>query len=236
MTGGSRGIGRAIVERLASDGASVVVGYRSGEAEAAAVVADVVAIGGVAHAVRADVSDVGEIRELFARAEELLGGLDIVVLNAGIADGGLIADQSEVGYDAIMNVNAKGTFFGLQEAARRVTDGGRIVTISSVNSAIPEPGAAVYSASKAAIEQFSVIASKELGSRRISVNVVSPGATDTEMLRTVNTAEDLESYANLSPFGRLGDPSEVAAVVAFLVGPDGGWVTGQNVRASGGIP
>jgi 3-oxoacyl-[acyl-carrier protein] reductase len=161
--------------------------------------------------------------------------LDIVVLNAGIADGGLIAEQGEDVYDDVMAVNARGTFFALQEAARRVRSGGSIVAISSINTVLPEQGAAVYSASKAAVEQFAYVAAKELGPRRINVNVVSPGATDTDLLRDVNPPEFLDAMVNLTALGRLGEPADIARVVSFLVGPDGQWMTGQNLRADGGV-
>jgi len=235
VTGGSRGIGRAVVERLAWDGAAVVFSFRGNASAAAEVERAVVGAGGSVHSRQAELGDVTGVRALFSEAERVLGGLDIVVLSAGVADGDLIAQETEEVYDRVMAVNAKSTFFGLQESARRLSDGGRIVTLSSVNTVLAEPGAAVYSASKAAIEQFSIIASKELGPRGIAVNVVSPGATDTDMLREENSAADVAAMAAMSPLGRLGEPADVADVIAFLVGPDGGWMTGQNLRASGGL-
>lgn len=235
VTGGSRGIGRAIVERLARDGAAVMFSYVDNAAAADAVSATVSAAGGRAEPVRSDASDITAIRQLFERAEHDLGGIDIVVLNAGIVEVGLIADHDVDVYDRIMAVNARGTFFALQQAARRLRTGGRIVTISSGNTVVREAGAAVYSASKAALEQFTYVVAKELGGRGITANVVSPGATDTDMLRGVNTEEYLQQIAGMAALGRLGRPDEVADVVAFLVGPDGRWVTGQNVHADGGI-
>jgi 3-oxoacyl-[acyl-carrier protein] reductase len=235
VTGGSRGIGRAVVEQLARHGAAVMFSYAQDEPAASDVARTVAEAGGRALPARSDAADISAIRELFARADREFGGLDIVVLNAGVADGGLIAEQDAEVYDRIMAVNARGTFFGLQEAARRVRAGGSIVAISSINTVLREQGAAVYSASKAAVEQFAYIAAKELGPRGITVNVVSPGATDTDMLRGVNPPEFLDEIVKLSALGRLGQPDDVARVVAFLVGPTGQWITGQNLRADGGV-
>lgn len=235
VTGGSRGIGRAVVERLARDGAAVVFSYASDKAAATEVESAVEAMGCTVTAVRAELADVRQVRALFEQAEEMLGGLDIAVLNAAVSAGGTVAELDEATYDRVMDVNAKGTFFALQEAARRLRDGGSIVTVSSVNTVLPVPGNAVYSASKAAVEQFTAVAAKELGPRRITVNSVSPGATDTAMLRRANPPEALQTMAKMSPFDRLGHPTDVAAVIAFLVGPDGRWLTGQNLHASGGL-
>lgn len=235
VTGGSRGIGRAVVERLARDGAQVAFSYASDAAAAAKVVAGVGAAGGVAHSVRTDLGEPAQVRALFATAEQELGGLDIAVLNAAVTAGGTIAELDEATYDRVMNTNAKGTFVALQEAARQLRDGGRIITVSSVNTSFAVPGNAVYSASKAAVEQFTAVAAKELGTRQITVNTVSPGATDTTMLRGANPPEVLEQAAAMSPLGRLGQPEDVADVIAFLAGPDGRWMTGQNLHASGGL-
>ena len=235
VTGGSRGIGRAVVERLARDGAAVMFSFAEDAAAAAAVSARVTADGGRAEPVRSDASDITAIDHLFDRAQRDLGGLDIVVLNAGVAAAALISDHEVDVYDRIMAVNARGTFFALQQAARRLRTGGRIVTISSINTVFREAGAAAYTASKAAVEQFTYVAAKELGARGITANVVSPGATDTDMLRSVNTEEFLEEIAGMAALRRLGTPDEVADVVAFLVGPDGRWMTGQNLRADGGV-
>ncbi len=235
VTGGSRGIGRAIVERLARDGAAVMFSFAEDAAAAAAVSATVSAAGGRAEPVRSDASDITAIRQLFEQAERDLGGIDIVVLNAGIAVAGLIADHEVDVYDRVMAVNARGTFFALQQAAQRLRTGGRIVTISSINTVFREAGAAAYTASKAAVEQFTYVAAKELGVRGITANVVSPGATDTDMLHAVNTEEFIQEVADMAALRRLGTPDEVVDVVAFLVGPDGRWMTGQNLRADGGV-
>jgi 3-oxoacyl-[acyl-carrier protein] reductase len=226
VTGGSRGIGRAIVERLARDGANVVFGYRDRDAEAHAVEAAVP----TAHAVRSDLAEPGAVAALFEQAEKHLDGLDILVLNAA-APFALtpIAEVTEDEYDRIMTVNAN------QYAARHMRDGGRIIAISTMNTTAAAPGASLYIGSKGALEQFSKVAARELGGRGITVNSVSPGATDTELLRANTPPEALEALLTWTPLGRLGQPADVADVVAFLAGPDGRWLTGQNLHASGGF-
>ncbi|MGH9212575.1 MAG: glucose 1-dehydrogenase [Acidimicrobiales bacterium] len=236
VTGGSRGIGRAIVERLAEDGATVVFSYCQDAAAAAHVSKSVEEAGGRATAVQADISRPDDVRRLFAEADSLLGGLDIVVNNAGTVAVGTLADASEEAFDTVMDANVRGTFFALQEAARRLNHAGRIVNVSSVNTVLPVPGNALYSASKAAVEQFSAVAAKELGERQITVNTVSPGATDTDMLRGANPPEALERIPGMTPLGRLGEPRDIADVVAFLASDDARWITGQNLRVSGGLP
>ena len=134
-----------------------------------------------------------------------------------------------------MQINLRAVFEALREAARRMPDGGRIVNVSTVNTVLPGPGIALYAASKGAVEQLTVIAAHEFGDRDITVNTVSPGATDTDMLREHNSPAGRETMRGMSPLGRLGQPEDVADVIAFLVGPDGRWMTAQNLRAGGGI-
>jgi 3-oxoacyl-[acyl-carrier protein] reductase len=229
VTGGSRGIGRAIVKRFVAEGASVLFTYRVDEVAAKQVA------GERATPVRVDLAEPDDLDRLYAVADETFDGLDIVVNNAAVAGVALIVDVTDEDYDHAMAVNAKATFRSIQHAARRVRDGGRIINVSTPNTRFASPGNAVYSASKAAVEQFSVIAARELGGRGITVNIVTPGATDTDMLRANNTPKGLEVMRAMSPLGRLGTPDDVAAVVAFLAGPDGGWITGQNINASGGV-
>jgi 3-oxoacyl-[acyl-carrier protein] reductase len=236
VIGGSRGIGRAIVRRLARDGASVVFNYAESEAAAVEVVHAVGEEGGRAHAVRADLGDSDAAQRLMEAAEEHLGALDILVNNAAANfSPAALADTGEDVYDRVMAVNARSPFLTIRYAARNMRDGGRIVNISTLNTVRPTRGIAPYVASKGALEQLTQVAAIELGPRGITVNTVSPGATDTDLLHSVNTEEALSAIVGVTPLGRLGQPADVADVVAFLAGPDGRWVTGQNLRATGGI-
>jgi 3-oxoacyl-[acyl-carrier protein] reductase len=227
VTGGSRGIGRAVVERLTADGARVVFTYHSAEAEAASLTA---ATG--AEAVRCDQADLGTLPAIF---EPVRDGLDILVNNAGIAFARPLAEITFEDFDRVLTINTKFPAFAMQAAIPLLRDGGRIINLSSINTALPAPGGALYSASKAALEQITKVTARELGPRRITVNTVSPGATDTDMLRSVNTPEGLERAAGMTALQRLGTPPDIAAVIAFLAGPDSAWMTGQNLHAGGGF-
>ncbi len=235
VTGGSRGIGRAVVQRLARDGATVTFDYRADHRAAEEVVAGVTAAGGRATAVQADLAEPGAAARLWDAAEAFAGPVDILVNNAAIAGLGKLVELSDEDYERVMQVNLRPVFDALREAARRMPDGGRIVNVSTVNTVMPGPGISLYAASKGAVEQLTVIAAHELDGRGITVNTVSPGPTDTDLLRGVNSPEDIEMVREMSPLGRLGQPEDVADVIGFLVGPDGRWMTAQNLRAGGGI-
>ena len=235
VTGGSRGIGRAIVKRLAADGASVVFSYLSNKDAADGVVSEVTAVGGRAFAVQADQGSLDDLQLLTAQAEGRLDGLDIVVINAAGGAGGAIDTVTEDGYDRYMAVHAKGPFFLIQYAGRALRDGGRIISISTVNTRLRPPGASLYTGAKGALENFTVVAALEFGGRGITANVVSPGATDTEMLRAANPGDTFEETVAHTALKRLGQPEDIADVVALLAGPDSGWITGQNLEASGGL-
>ncbi len=235
VTGGSRGIGRAVVERLARDGATVTFCYRADEGAAEQVLASVTAAGGRARAVQADLAEPGAAARLWDAAEAFAAPLNILVNNAGIGVVRPLAELSDEDYERVMQVNVRAVFEALREASRRMPDGGRIVNVSTVNTVLPAPGISLYAASKGAVEQLTIIAAHELGERGITVNTVSPGATDTDMLSDHNSPEGKEMMREMSPLGRLGQPEDVADVIAFLVGPDGRWMTAQNLRAGGGI-
>ncbi len=228
VTGASRGIGRAIAERLAAEGARVVVNYSNSAAAAEALAAR---IGGIA--VRADVSQKQEVVEMFERAEGALGGLDIVVNNAGVALMKPLADFSDEEFERVFAVNARGAFYCCREAARRLRQDGRIVNISTGATVGGTAGGAVYCASKASVEQFTRALARELAPRRITVNTVSPGFTETDMFASLPHLADLAP--KLTPLGRAGKPEEVAAVVAWLCSEDARWITGQNIQAGGGL-
>jgi 3-oxoacyl-[acyl-carrier protein] reductase len=232
VTGASRGIGRAIARRLAQDGARLVVNYAKSADEAKKVVAEIESKDGEATAIHADVSKVADIRRLFEESLDHYGRLDIVVANAGIFLARPLADVTEQEFDDIFNLNAKGAFFTLQEAARRVADGGRIVAISTSGTKLRFPGGAAYLGAKGAIEQFTKALAMELGPRGVAVNTVSPGFTDTDML---DTEEQRQMGIQMSPLGRLGTAQDIADAVAFMVSDQGRWITGDNVQVGGGV-
>lgn len=231
ITGGSRGIGRAIAERLAADGATVVVNYARNKESAQEVVSGIVAKGGKALAVQADVSNHAQIRRLFSDAEKAVGPLDIVVANAGVHIEKPLIENTEADYNYVFDINTKGVFFILQEAAGRVRPGGRIIVVSTGGTKMHSPNMSLYLGSKGAIEQFARSLAMELGPRNVTVNILSPGFTDTDML-----PEQYRAYgASLSPFNRVGTPQEVADVSAFLASDASRWITGENIQAGGGV-
>ncbi|WP_165235921.1 SDR family oxidoreductase [Aquisphaera insulae] len=235
VTGSSRGIGRAIAVRLARDGAAVVVNYAGNAAAAGAVAEEIQGTGGRAVAVKADVAVVAEVGRLFDEAIGHFGKVDILVNNAGVILYKRLVDVTEAEFDRLFAINVKGTFFCCQQAARRLADGGRIVNFSSSTTALMLPTYSAYVATKGAVEQLSHVLAKEVGARGITVNVVSPGPTDTELFNEGKTEEDRKRLAQMAAFGRLGRPEDIADVVAFLASDEARWISGQNVRANGGL-
>ena len=233
ITGASSGIGRGIAERLAQEGVAVIVNYGTSADKAQSVVRTIETRGGKAAAVQADISKVADIRRLFQEALRHFGRIDIVIANAGMFNQKPLMETTEEEYDSMMGLNTKGTFFTLQEAGRHLQNGGRIIFISSGATAMSFPGAAVYKGSKAAGEQFVATLAKELGGRQITVNTVSPGFTETDMLPKDEAFR--KTGMEMSPLGRLGQPGDIANVVRFLVSEEGGWITGHNIQAGGGI-
>ena len=232
VTGASRGIGRGIAERLAKDGATIVVNYTKSAGEAEKVVSGIKGQGGNAMAVQADVSKVEDIRRLFQETKKVYGRLDILVNNAGIFWAKPILETTEEEYDQMFAVNAKGQFFALQEAAKHMAEGGRIVNISTGGTKRAFPGISAYGGSKSALEFFTKVAAMELGPKHITVNTVSPGYTETDML---SDPQFRTTGIQASPLGRLGTPADIAKVVAFIVSDDGGWITGDTIQAGGGV-
>src|SRR4051812_44072553 len=235
VTGASRGIGRAIALRLARDGAAVVVNYAGNAAAAGEVVAEVETAGGRALAVQADVSRVADVVRLFDQTVERFGRVDVLVNNAGVILYKLLIDTTEAEFDRLFATNVKGTYFACQQAAKRMADGGRIVNFSSSTTALMLPTYSAYVATKGAVEQLSHVLAKELGPRGITVNVVSPGPTDTELFGEGKSEDDKRRFAQMAALGRLGQPQDIADVVAFLASDEARWVTGQNIRANGGL-
>lgn len=235
VTGASRGIGAAIVRRLAADGFAVTVNFAGSEQEAAAQVARIGAAGGRAIAVRADVSRPEDVRSLFDKAEQAFGGVDVLVNNAGIMQLATIAESDDAFFERHIAVNVKGAFNGMREAARRLRTGGRVINLSSSVVGLYQPTYGVYAATKAAVEAMTHVLANEMRGRNITVNVVAPGPTATDLFLHGKPHEVVDRLTKLAPLERLGQPEDIAAVVAFLAGPDGAWVNGQVLRANGGI-
>ncbi|HTJ93171.1 MAG TPA: SDR family oxidoreductase [Pararobbsia sp.] len=236
VTGASRGIGAAVARKLAGEGFAVVINYASSAREADALVADLTARGAKAIiAVKANVADAAEVRAMFETAEQQLGKVDVIVNNAGVLKTMPLAQTDDAVYDQTFDINVRGTFNMLREASTRLNDGGRIVNFSSTTLGLNLPGYAIYNATKAAVESFTHVFAKELRGRNIRVNAVAPGPIATDLFLNGKTAEQVQTFANMAPLQRLGEPDDIAAVVAFLASTASGWVNGQVVRANGGI-
>ncbi|WP_445402564.1 SDR family oxidoreductase [Streptomyces sp. LE64] len=235
VTGGSRGIGRRTVGRLAADGYALVVGHAGNREGAEAAVAEAVAGGGRAVAVRADVADEHAVATLFDVAEAEFGGVDIVVHAAGRMRLGSIAELDLAVLDDLHRTNVRGTFVVAQQAARRVRPGGAIVTFSTSVVGLAFPGYGAYAAGKGAVEALTLILARELRGRDVTANTVAPGPTATGLFLDGKDEETVARLAAQPPLERLGTPADIAEVVAFLVSPAGRWVNGQVVRANGGI-
>jgi 3-oxoacyl-[acyl-carrier protein] reductase len=235
VTGASRGIGAAVARRLALDGFTVVINYAGDVAAAETLARDIDASGGHALAVQADVSDPAAVRQLFDAAESSFGAVDVLVNNAGIMQLANLADADDKMFDRQIAVNLKGSFNTLREASTRLRAGGRIINFSSSVVGLLQPGYGVYAATKAAVEAMTSVLAKELRGRNITVNAVAPGPTATELFLNGKSPELIDRLAKLAPLERLGQPGDIADVVAFLAGKDGGWVNGQVLRANGGI-
>lgn len=237
VTGASRGIGAAIAERLARDGADIAVHYGSNRLRAEAVAERCQAFGGRAVALQADLADLSDAGggvKLFADTTAALGTPDILVNNAGTGRFTAIADITAEEVAQVLAVNAAAPLMLAREAARAMAPGGRIIIIGSVITDMPVALRAVYAASKGAVDAMTGVLARELGPRGINVNTVAPGVTETDRFRSGDAKRAAEIMARTA-LGRIGTPDDIAAVVAWLCGPDAAWVTGEVIRASGGL-
>lgn len=235
VTGGSRGIGRAISERLAADGFRVIVNYAANAAAADETVAAIGEAGGEAVAMAADVADESAVAALFDEVEERFGGVDVVVNSAGRLVLAPLAELDLDDLDAMHRTNIRGHVVVAQQAVRRLRAGGAFIGLSTsvVGSQLPTYSA--YTASKGAVEAMTLILARELRGRDVTVNTVAPGPTETELFLEGKTDEQVAASANGAALGRLGQPDDIAGVVAFLASPAGHWVNGQTVRVNGGM-
>jgi len=235
VTGGSRGIGQAISQRLAADGFAVVVNYAGNAAKAQDCVAAIEAAGGQAVAIQGDVGRPADVSALFERAQQAFGRIDVVVNSAGIMPMAPIADASLDDFDQVIATNLRGAFLVLAQAAARLGEGGRIIALSTSVIAKSFPAYGPYIASKAGVEGLVHVLANELRGRGITVNAVAPGPVGTDLFFNGKTPEQIAHITNLAPLQRLGTPEDIAGVVSFLAGPDGAWVNSQVLRANGGF-
>jgi len=235
VTGASRGIGAAIAERLAQDGFTVVVNYTGNAELAEALAHKIEAAGGRALTAKADVSDPAAVKRMFDAAETAFGGVDVLVNNAGVMGLATLADSTDELFDRLINVNLKGSFNTMREAAKRLRNGGRVINFSTSVVGVYQPTYGIYAATKGAVEAMTRVMAREMRGRQISVNAVAPGPTATDLFLDGKSDELVQQLAKLNPLERLGSPADIANTVSFLAGPNGGWINGQVLRANGGM-
>lgn len=235
VTGASRGIGSTIANQIAEAGAKVIVNYSGNKEAADKVVEQIIAKGGDAIAVQADVSKTDEVKNLFDIAIAHFGKIDVLVNNAGIMITKLIKDTTDEDFTRQFDINVKGTFNTMREAATRLENNGSIINFSTSVNRIMLPSYATYVATKAAVEQLTRVFSKEVGSKGINVNSVSPGPTNTELFTNGKPQEVIDRLASLSAFNRLGEPDDIAKIVVFLASDNAKWITAQNIGVNGGM-
>ncbi|RCX17787.1 3-oxoacyl-[acyl-carrier protein] reductase [Fontibacillus phaseoli] len=235
VTGASRGIGRAIAEQFANEGARVVVNYSSNREQAEEVVSGIINKGGNAIAVRADISRVDEVKKLFAESLAAYGKLDVLVNNAGIMITKPVVEITEEDFDRMFAINVKGTFFAIQQAALHLQANGRIVNFSTSVAGAMFPAYSVYAGTKGAVEQFTRQLAKELGPKGITINAVAPGPVNTELFMQGKSAAQIEGIASMNAFRRLGETGDITGTVLFLASEEARWITGQTLRINGGF-
>jgi 3-oxoacyl-[acyl-carrier protein] reductase len=235
ITGASRGIGVEIAKRLAADGFAVVINYANSAQAAEELAQSLNAAGHKAMAIKADIARADAVSALFDKTITEFGGVDVIVNNAGVMTVEPIAGMDDATYDAMMDINLRGTFNMLREGAKHLRDHGRVINLSTTALHLKLPGYAVYNATKAGVEAMTGVFAKELRGRQITVNGVAPGPVATELFLNGKTEEQVAQFAAMAPLERLGQPDDIAGVVSFLAGPASAWVNGQTLRANGGL-
>ncbi len=235
ITGASGGLGSAVAKRLAKDGFAITVNYSGHSGPAEKLVAEIKSAGAKAIAIQADVTNPAEVENLFKQTLAAFGGIDVVVHSAGIMPLFPIAAGDIATFDKVIAINLRGTFLVLSQAAQHVASGGRIIAFSSSALAKSFPTYGAYIASKAGVEGLVHVLANELRGRNVTVNAMAPGPVATELFLKGKTEAQINEFKKIPPLERLGRPEDVAGVVSFLAGPDGGWINSQVVRANGGF-
>ncbi|UMB54938.1 SDR family oxidoreductase [Lutibacter sp. A64] len=234
VTGSSKGIGREVAILLAKNGAKIIVNHSNSQKEADETVNEIQKNGGEAIAIKADVSDRDQVKQLFDKSIASFGRIDVLVNNAGTMISKKLKDCTQQDFSKQFNVNVKGVFNTLQEADSKLADNGIIINFSSSTTKLMLPTYAIYSATKAAVEQMTRVYAKEIG-RGISVNAIAPGATETELFMNGKSEEQIAKLSAMNAFNRLAKPIDIAKVVLFLANDDSKWISGQVIGANGAL-
>lgn len=235
VTGASKGLGKKTAIELAKKGINIIVNYNSNQVAADLVVKEIISNGGNALAIKADVSKSTEVQKLFNEAIHHFGKIDIIINNAGIMTTKFLKDFSEEEFENQFSINVKSVFLMMQTAAEKLENQGRIINISSSTSRLMMPTYAVYSATKAAVEQMTRVFAKEIGHKGITVNSILPGPINTDLFLEGKSEAVIDKIASFSAFNRIGEVDDIVPLILFLSGEDSHWVTGQNLGINGGM-
>ncbi|MBE8714296.1 SDR family oxidoreductase [Sphingobacterium hungaricum] len=235
VTGASKGIGAEVAKKLAENGAKVIVNFSGSRADAEEVVKSILENNGEAIAIQADVSKSEDVKFLFDQAIAHFGKIDVLVNNAGIMINKLIKDTTDEDYARQFDINVKGVFNTLREAATKLNDNGSIINFSTSVNRLMLPTYGAYVATKSAVEQLTRVFSKEIGHRGINVNSISPGPTNTALFMEGKSQETVDRLASMNPFGRIAEPVDIAEIVVFLASDEAKWINAQNIGANGGM-